>query len=169
MELHARKVVAEDLGVGVVPLVVAAAPPHVAASPGGPALLSRTALLVLLVLVLVVGELLIEALLHGLKPRIDRLLGLLEALAEILLDDGQVVVDEAAFGLLLVLSPAPAAAAAEDPARVQPRLLAGRAAAGALLVRTDVLVVLRELARVQLVGLKLRLRRRPRDGGRSRW
>lgn len=147
VQSHTGEVVTQNLGVGIVAVVVVA-PAGAAAFAAAMVrlcLAARGLRLVFLGIVLA-----IDALLKIREPRVDLGLGLHEALAEVLPDHGQLVVDEVGLALVLLVG---------HEALLTPGLLLLSGAAAVpcpVLVGAHVVVVLGELPRVELVGLDLR-------------
>lgn len=138
VELHPSKVIAQDLGIRI----IVTAPATRLAWP------TIVPVLVLLVvrLVLALVEVLLNLLLDQVNPAVDFGLRLVESLTQILADHGKVVVDEAVLSVIFVKL-------------IMALLLATRSllttVRGPPLVVPDVVEVLRELARVELVRLQL--------------
>lgn len=142
VKLHTGKVVAQQLGVRIVAVVVGAPPSLLPRRPPH----ERTASLALAVLLILLVKLLVNLLLQVGEPRVDLGLRLDKSLAQALFDDGQIVVDETVLAVVWVvlgpqtrLLPAARHLAMTTTAGMRP-------VRGPCLVRTDVLVVLCQLA-----------------------
>jgi hypothetical protein len=102
VELHPREIVAEQLRVRIVAVVVGAPARLVPRRPPRERRAASSLLLPVVALVLLV-KLLVDLLLEVREPRVDLALRLDEALAQALLDDGQVVVEEAVLAVVRVV------------------------------------------------------------------